>query len=205
MPRPAEAPADARPFWPALLWWALYAAAFGYVEALVVVYIRRLAGMPPGLDYPAIWAARHLPWGGAAILGEMRRVGVYGTEYTREIATLLLLLGPAMAAGRTGRERLGLYLFTFAVWDETFYGWLKLWTGFPRSLASTDIYFLMPIAWYGPVWFPVLVVMPALIALALRLLTRPAFLPFDAASRAPARPASAGTGRPRSPADPPPD
>ena len=156
--------------WTKLLWWTLYAAAFGYVEALVVVYIRRLGGMPPGLDYPHIWAQRGLGWNGAAIIGEMRRLGVYGTEYGREIATLLLLLGPAMAAGRTARERLGLYLFTFAVWDETFYLWLKLWTGFPQSLASTDIYFLVPIAWYGPVWFPVLVVMPALIFAALRLL-----------------------------------
>lgn len=156
--------------WAKLFWWTLYAAAFGYVEALVVVYIRRLGAMPPGLDYPAIWAQRHLAWNGAAIIGEMRRLGVYGTEYGREIATLVLLLGPAMAAGRSGRERLGLYLFTFAMWDETFYLWLKLWTGFPLSLTSTDIYFLVPIAWYGPVWFPVLVVMPALIAISLRLL-----------------------------------
>ena len=154
-----------------MLWWMLYAAAFGYGEALVVVYIRRLGGMPPGLDYPAIWAQRGLAWNGANVIGEMRRIGVYDTEYGREIATLLLLLGPAMAAGRTGRERLGLYLLTFAVWDETFYLWLKLWTGFPQSLASTDIYFLVPIAWYGPVWFPVLVVMPALIFVSLRLLT----------------------------------
>ena len=156
-------------FWIRLLWWTLYAAAFGYVEALVVVYIRRLGAFPPGLDYPAVWAARHLAWSGAAIVGEMRRMGTYDTEYGREIATLLLLLGPAMAAGRTGRERLGLYLFTFAIWDETYYLWLKLWTGFPQTLTATDVYFLVPIAWYGPVWFPVLVVMPALIMISLRL------------------------------------
>ncbi len=156
-----------------LLWWTLYAAAFGYVEALVVVYIRRLTGMAPGLDYQQVWVARHLAWNGVSILAEMNRLGVYGTEYGREIATLLLLLGPAMAAGRTGRERLALFLYTFAVWDETYYLWLRLWTGFPQTLGSADIYFLVPIAWYGPVWFPVLVVMPALIALALWLLTRP--------------------------------
>ena len=161
-------------FWIKMLWWTLYAASFGYVEALVVVYIRRLGAMPPGLDYPAIWAVRHLAWNGANIISEMRCLGVYGTEYGREVATLLLLLGPAMATGRTGRERLGLYFFTFALWDETFYLWLKLWTGFPQSLLSTDIYFLVPIAWYGPVWFPVLVVMPALLGISLRLLASPA-------------------------------
>jgi hypothetical protein len=159
--------------WIRLFWWMLYAAAFGYVEALVVVYIRRLTGMAPRLDYHDVWAAKHLAWNGASIIAEMRHLGVYQTEYGREIATLLLLLGPAVAAGRTGRERLALFLYTFAVWDETYYLWLKLWTGFPQSLAATDIYFLVPIAWYGPVWFPVAVVMPLLIALSLWLLRSP--------------------------------
>jgi uncharacterized protein (DUF983 family) len=44
--------------------------------------------------------------------------------------------------------------------------------GFPRRLTDTDIFFLVPVAWYGPVWFPVLVVMPALLALSLWLLRR---------------------------------
>jgi len=152
--------------WKRLLWWTLFAASFGYVEALVVVYIRRLIGMAPGWDYEQIWAAWHLAWNGPAILAEMTRLGVYQTEKTRELATLLLLLGPACAAGRNGRERMALFLYTFAIWDETYYLWLKLWTGFPHSLSSTDIYFLLPIAWYGPVWFPVLVVMPVLIGLS---------------------------------------
>ena len=165
-----------RPLPVRLLWWTLYAAAFGYVEALVVVYVRRLTHMPDGLDYAQIWAARGLSWNGAAIVQEMTRLGVRQTEYGREIATLLLLLGPAMAAGRGWRERLGIYLFTFAVWDETYYVWLKLWTGFPQSLGATDIYFLVPIAWYGAVWFPILVVMPALSVLAVWLLSRPSAL-----------------------------
>ena len=153
-----------------IVWWTLYAAAFGYVEALVVVYLRRLTQMPPGLDYRQIWAARGLPFDSASVAAEMQRLGIYRTEYTREIATLALLLGAACGAGRTHRERLGLFLFTFAVWDMTYYGWLKLWTGFPQRLDSADLYFLVPIAWYGPVWFPLLRVMPALIILALWLL-----------------------------------
>ena len=93
-----------KPLWTRLLWWTLFAAAFGYVEALVVVYVRRLTQMPPGLDYREIWTLRGLAWNGPAILAEMRRQGVYGTEYGREIATLLLLLGPAVRgwAGEAG-------------------------------------------------------------------------------------------------------
>ena len=63
-----------------------------------------------------------------------------------------------------------LFLLTFAVWDLAYYLFLYLLIGFPRSLAATDVYFMIPIAWYGPVWFPICVVMPALIAVALRLL-----------------------------------
>ena len=184
-------------FWKKMLWWTLYAAAFGYVEALVVVYIRRLGAMPPGLDYPAIWAGRHLAWNGAAIIQEMRRLGVYDTEYTREIATLLLLLGPACAAGRTGRERLGLYLLTFAVWDETFYLWLRCWTGFPSKFSDTDIYFLVPWAWYGPVWLPVLVIMPLLLLASFHLL---AFSP-PTSSAPPPPPGQTAAPPRRSPAD----
>lgn len=186
-----------------LFWWTLYAAAFGYVEALVVVYIRRLTGMTPGVDYHQLWAARHLAWNGPAIIAEMGRLDVYQTEYGREIATLLLLLGPAMAAGRTGRERLALFFYTFAVWDETYYLWLRLWTGFPQGLGSADIYFLVPIAWYGPIWFPVLVVMPALIALSLWLLRTPLASPSTASAALP-RPVPAGTPPPHSRSGPPP-
>src|SRR5438552_2677165 len=91
-----------------LFWWAVFAASFGYVEAAVVVYLRRATGMAPGLDYPAIFAARQAPFDSAGIFAEMRWQGVLPLEVGREIATMLLLLGAAWASGRTGRERLGI-------------------------------------------------------------------------------------------------
>jgi hypothetical protein len=48
-----------------------------------------------------------------------------------------------------------------------------LWIGFPRSLHDTDIYFLIPIASYGPVWFPVLLCMPLILAASLWLMRAP--------------------------------
>lgn len=159
--------------WRQLLGWTLFAAAFGYTEAIVVVYIRRLMGEAPGLDYPQIFALKHLAFTSAGISADMTRHGILAIERTREIATLLLLLGAAWGGGRTLRERLGLFLYTFAVWDLAYYVFLLPWTGFPRGLTVTDIYFLIPIPLYGPVWFPVFIVMPLLIALALWLLFRP--------------------------------
>ncbi len=155
--------------WGRVLGWTLFGAAFGYTEACVVAYIRRLLGEAPGLDYGQVFALKHLALSSPHILGDMAGRGVLTIERTREAATLLLLVGSAWGGGRSGRERLAVFLYTFAVWDLTYYLFLIPWTGFPKSLVATDIYFLLPIASYGPVWFPVLVVMPGLIAWALWL------------------------------------
>jgi hypothetical protein len=152
-----------------LFWWAVFAAAFGVTEAALVVYVRRLLGMPPGLDYAEIWAVRGLPLQSSTFLHEFRGRGLLGLELAREAGTILLLVGAAMAAGRTWRERWAIFLYTFALWDLTYYLYLVLFIGFPRGLGAIDVYFLIPWAWYGPVWFPVLVVMPALLAVSLRL------------------------------------
>jgi hypothetical protein len=153
-----------------LLWWILYAAAFGLTEAALVAYVRRYLGWEPGYDYREIFTMRGLRLDSAAFSRLFREHGILNLEMAREVGTILLLVGAAMAAGRTWRERCGLFLLTFAVWDLAYYAFLYLLIGFPRSLLATDVYFMIPIAWYGPVWFPVCVVMPALVALSLRLL-----------------------------------
>jgi hypothetical protein len=155
-----------------IFWWLVFATAFGLTEAALVVYVRRLLGWEPGFDYAELFAARGWTLDSAAFTRLFREQGLLAVEWAREAGTILLLVGAAMAAGRTGRERLGLFLFTFAVWDLTYYLFLYLLIGFPRSLAATDVYFLIPITWYGPVWFPVCLVMPALTLVGLYLLRK---------------------------------
>lgn len=152
--------------WGRILGWTLFAASFGYAEAALVVYLRRLMGEGDGLDYRQIFALKHLAFSSSSIAQDMARHGFLTLERSREIATLLLLAGAAWGGGRSTRERWAIFLYTFALWDETYYLFLMPWTGFPRSLMSTDLYFLVPWAWYGPVWFPVLVVMPVLMVCA---------------------------------------
>ena len=154
-----------------IFWWTVYAAAFGLTEAVLVVYVRRMLGMAPGLDYAQIWAGRGLTLTSDAFSTEFHREGLLKLETLREAGTIFLLVGAAMAAGRSWRERWGIFLYTFAVWDLSYYLYLALLIGFPRSLLATDVYFLIPITWYGPVWFPVLVVMPAIAAVGIRLFT----------------------------------
>lgn len=158
--------------WRVLFWWTIFAAAFGCMEAATVIYIRRLAGMLPGMDYRQIWAARGLPFRSISILTELRRQGILGIEITREMATLLLLLSAACAAGRNWIEKAALFGYTFTLWDMTYYLYLALWIGFPRSLLDTDIYFLIPTASYGPIWLPTLVLMPAILIFSVVLLRR---------------------------------
>ncbi|MBC8134655.1 MAG: hypothetical protein H8F28_02055 [Fibrella sp.] len=153
-----------------LIWWAVYAAAFGVTEAALVVYVRQLLGYPPGLDYAEIWAARGESLSYTAMSRELYDRGLYPVEIAREAGTMLLLFGAAMAAGRTWRERWGIFWYTFALWDLTYYLYLVWFIGFPRSLSAVDVYFLIPITWYGPVWFPVCVVMPVLALLGVRLM-----------------------------------
>lgn len=158
--------------WKRIAWWTLFAAAFGYTEAVLVVYLRRLLGEAPALDYRQIFAAKGLPFSSSELSADMARHGVLRIEQAREIATLLLLVGAAWAGERTFRSRLAAFLFTFAVWDLTYYLLLAVFLPFARRLTATDIYFLVPLAWYGPVWFPICIVMPILIVVALRLWRR---------------------------------
>jgi hypothetical protein len=138
-----------------LLGIVLLAAAFGYVEAATVAHIRRAMHIPDGWDYPRDWARNGVSFNSASISAQMF-YAIGAVELGREAATLLLLVGAAVAAGRTGMERLALFGLTFAGWDLTYYGWLRLFTGFPASLTDTDIYFLLPVPLYGPVLLPLL-------------------------------------------------
>jgi hypothetical protein len=89
------------------------------------------------------------------------------------------LLGAAWAAGQTRRQRWGIFGYTFAVWDLTYYLYLMFWIGFPRRLQDIDIYFLLPIAWYGPVWFPALVCMPLILIASIWLMRATPRVPED--------------------------
>ena len=117
----------------------VFSVAMGYMEGAVVVYLRELF-YPDGFDFPL------QPITSLVAL----------TEIIREAATLVMLVTIAWIAGRTGTERFGFFLFCFAVWDITYYIALYLLLGWPESLLTWDILFLIPVTWVGPVLGPVL-------------------------------------------------
>jgi hypothetical protein len=81
--------------------------------------------------------------------------GLDRTELAREAATLLMLMTVGWLAGRKWRTRLAYWLIAFGVWDIFYYVFLKTLTGWPQSLFSWDVLFLLPLPWWGPVFAPV--------------------------------------------------
>jgi hypothetical protein len=150
--------------WPRrALWLALYAIAMGWLEAVVVVYLRALVGLAHGDAMPrgeeVMTRLRAIPW-------------MMPTEQSREAATLAMLAAVAWLGAERWRGRLGAFLMIFGIWDITYYVALRVLVGWPRSVLEMDLLFLIPPHpwWYQPVWVPVLISC-VMIGVGLRLLS----------------------------------
>lgn len=121
------------------IWLAVFAVAMGFLEGIVVIYLREIY-YPAGFDFPL----KLMPQ-------ELVRI-----EWIREIATLVMLATVGIIAGRNNLQRLLYFLFAFGVWDIVYYIALKLLIGWPASLLTWDILFLIPWSWLGPVLAPVI-------------------------------------------------
>jgi hypothetical protein len=118
---------------------AVFAIAMAWVEAAVVLYLRVLVNrLQPYQPNP-------LPHFG----------GLGQAEMIREGATLLMLLAVGGLAGDRARTRFAFSAFAFGVWDIFYYVFLIPLTGWPKSLMSWDILFLLPVPWWGPVIAPI--------------------------------------------------
>lgn len=137
----------------------LFGISFGYLEAAVVVYLRAIydpirerihPGRAPQDLFPLI-SPEQLKAAGPE---NERRLGI---EIGREAATILMLAAFGMVAGRNFNQRMAAFAIAFGVWDISFYAFLRLMIGWPQSLFTWDILFLIPLPWVGPVLSPVLV------------------------------------------------
>lgn len=116
----------------------VFSIAMGFLEAIVVVYLRQLY-YPEGFQFPL----KEMIWGGLTL------------EYLREIATILMLLAVSMLAGKVTYERFAYFLYCFGVWDIFYYIGLKIFLDWPASLLTWDILFLIPVVWVAPVLAPI--------------------------------------------------
>ncbi len=131
-----------------LLLLACFAIAFGFVEAVGVIYLRAGLGLP--LNYAPI-----ILWQMQLFKGLPKTL--LTIEVFRELATLVMLLSVSLIAARKMKERWAVFLWIFAFWDIFYYAGLWLTVRWPSSLTTLDVLFLMPVPWYSQVWFPILV------------------------------------------------
>ena len=118
---------------------SIFAIAMGFLESAVVVYLREIY-YPEGFEFPLMMMD-----------GKMAL-----TEVIREAATLVMLATLGMIAGRTRLEKFGIFIFVFGIWDIFYYIFLKMLLGWPESLLTWDILFLIPVTWVGPVLAPLI-------------------------------------------------
>ena len=120
-----------------------YAGAMAYLEAAVVVYLQLALGLQVGAIFP--------------LLPVSQAGSLVAIEAGREAATLVMIATVGLLAGRTRLERLAWASVIFGVWDIGYYAWLHVFSGWPPTLETPDLLFLLPVPWVGPVWSPVAV------------------------------------------------
>src|SRR6266851_2735645 len=130
-----------------------FAASFGFLEAVVVVYLRAATGLLPGYHGTLSDVARM----SAEFYQQSQAISQFPKslltlEVLREAATILMLLSVAFLTSAKSRARVAVFLWTFAIWDIVYYA--ALWATVP---------------WLSPVWFPILV---SALAVAAVLLSR---------------------------------
>lgn len=123
-----------------LIWLAIFSIAMGYLETAVVVYVRELY-YPGGFQFP--------------LMPISRTVAV--TELWRELATVVMLIAIGVMAGKNKQQRFAYFIYCFAIWDIFYYVFLYALLGWPQSLFTWDVLFLIPVPWIGPVLCPCLV------------------------------------------------
>ena len=152
-----------------LVFATVFALAFGFVEAAVVVYLRAAAGLLPGYMGTLAEVQRA---GRAAPLGESTVVqfpqSLLTIEVLREGATMIMLGSIAMLGAARTRERWAIFLWTFAWWDISYYAGLWATIRWPASFRNVDVLFLIPVPWIAQVWFPLLVSVLTVVAVGIR-------------------------------------
>ncbi len=136
----------------------VFAAAFGFVEAVVVVYLRAAAGLLPGYQGTLADVVRR----SGEFYQQSQAINQFPQslltlEVLREAATIVMLLSVALLTAAKASSRAAVFLWTFAIWDIAYYAALWATVRWPLSLKDSDVLFLIPRPWISPVWFPLAV------------------------------------------------
>jgi len=137
----------------------VFAVAFALLEAAVVIYLRKLFGFDIGYLPPAPKISLNLGFiaflpPGTLILPDKFITQI---ELLREASTIIILITIALLSAKKLKERLGAFLLAFSIWDISYYVFLRVFAGWPRSLFDIDVFFLIPVPWVGPILTPIVI------------------------------------------------
>jgi len=135
-----------------------FGIAFGFVEAVVVIYLRSASGLLP-VSYGTLAQSVNHSGGSQPVSQVLASLpeSLVAVERLREAATIVMLLSVAALGARNALSRVALFLWTFATWDIAYYAGLWLTIRWPASLGELDVLFLIPQPWISQVWFPLAV------------------------------------------------
>lgn len=137
----------------------IFSIAFGYVEAAVVFYLRLLLNYGTGYLQDGYTVLLNL--GIIAFVNPntplLKTAQITLAEVTREVFTIIMIAAVSYLAAGNFKQRAGAFMISFATWDIFYYVFLYFLAGWPKSLFDTDVYFLIPVVWIGPVMTPVLI------------------------------------------------
>lgn len=153
--------------WRQLFALAIFAAAFGFLEGAVVVYLRAATGLLPGYR-GTLSELQH----SSKVYRQDQSISQFPQslltiEVYREAATMIMLVSVTLLAASSTSARWGAFLWLFALWDIAYYAALWLTVRWPSSLTELDVLFLIPVPWVAQVWFPLLVSALTVLAIAL--------------------------------------
>lgn len=121
-----------------LVWLAVFALAFGYIEGAVAHYLRI-----------------HLyPDGFGDTISLVIDLHTLAVEVGRELCTLLLMIAVAALTKGPFLRRLASFVYVFGIWDLGYYAALWIFEGWPSSPYDWDLLFLVPVPWCSPVLAP---------------------------------------------------
>jgi hypothetical protein len=122
----------------------------------VVIYLRAITGFLTGSGLSEVTNLSSSFYHEARIVVDFPP-SLLKVEILREAATILMLGCVASVTVRGIKERWAVFLWVFAIWDIFYYVSLRVSVGWPSSLTTPDVLFLIPIPWTSQVWFPLLV------------------------------------------------
>lgn len=135
---------------------ALFGVGFAFVEASVVIYLRAITGFLLGSGVSDVATLSSELYQEARIVPSFP-TGLLKVELVREASTILILACIALLTVRGLKERWAIFLWVFGIWDIGYYLFLWITLGWPSSLTTPDVLFLIPSPWVSQVWFPLLV------------------------------------------------